>query len=275
MILRMVKSAIGLLVLIAIIAALVRLFEARFAFFPSAGVTTTPEQFGLGYDPLTIVTRDGERLRAWVLRPFAPGTIKPRAQVLYFHGNGGNLSIWAPILAGIARQGYSVFAFDYRGYGQSSGTPSERGLYRDVDAVLASFWSQVPADEKVVYWGRSLGGAMAAYASTVRAPSGLILESGFPDVRTLLGASPVMGVLSRFSTYRFPAAEFLSRSTSPVLVIHGDSDRVIDIDQGRALFERIAARKRFVTIPGGDHNDVSPRDPRLYWEAVNEFTAGL
>ena len=67
-----------------------------------------------------------------------PAEVAPRALVLYFHGNGGNLSVWLPILAGVAREGFTVAAIDYRGYGKSSGTPSEKGLYRDVDAALAS-----------------------------------------------------------------------------------------------------------------------------------------
>ena len=194
---------------------------------------------------------------------------------MYVHGNGGNLSIWAPILAGIARQGYSVLAFDYRGYGNSTGHPSERGLYRDVDAVIKRFWDGPRQDVPVVYWGRSLGGTMAAYAATVWVPDGLILESAFPDVRTLVRISPPMAVRSLFSTYRFPAAEFLQRVTSPVLVMHGDRDSVIPFGQGQALFEKIPGPKRFVTIRGGDHNDLTPPDPRVYWEAVDEFIVGL
>ncbi len=116
----------------------------------------------------------------------------------YFHGNGGNLSIWAPILAGIARQGYAVTAFDYRGYGNSTGRPSERGLYRDVDAIVERFWSEPRPAGPVVYWGRSLGRAMAAYAATVRAPDGLIRESTSPDVRSLVRTQPLLALLAVF-----------------------------------------------------------------------------
>jgi fermentation-respiration switch protein FrsA (DUF1100 family) len=273
-----------LLVLIVTIAVLVRLFESRLAFFPMSGESTTPQHFGLRHDVTTIATRDGERLRAWTLDA-APSTQvagggepqerRPRAHVVYFHGNGGNLSVWAPILAGVARQGYSVFAFDYRGYGNSSGRPTERGLYRDVDAVLEQFWKTHRPNGPVVYWGRSLGGAMAAYAASVRAPDGLVLESAFPDVRSLLRASILMAMLGRFSTYRFPAAAFMQRVSCPTLVLHGDADSVIPFAQGRALFDRIPGPKRFVAIPGGDHNDAQPRDPRTYWQSVNSFVAGL
>ena len=200
---------------------------------------------------------------------------EPRAQVVYFHGNGGNLSVWTPILAGIARHGYSVLAFDYRGYGVSTGRPSESGLYRDVDAVLERFWSATPQKSPVVYWGRSLGTAMAAYAATVRAPDGVILESGFPDARSLVRTSLPLAFLALFSTYRFPCAEFLRHVNVPVLVMHGDDDHIVPIALGRKLFDSCAGRKQFVTIRGGDHNDFMPNDPQVYWQAVHEFVASL
>jgi len=282
----MLKAALTLLVVVAAVWLLVRLLESRLAFFPLAGETVTPREFGLDYEASTIESADGERLWAWELQPAFTETgpkafaaevqgQRPLGRILYFHGNGGNLSLWAPVLAEIARHGYSVLAFDYRGYGRSTGHPTETGLYRDVDAVLERFWSGTDSSRPVIYWGRSLGVAMAAYAATVRAPDGLILESGFPDVRSLLGDSLLMSGLSRFSGYRFPAATFMQRVSAPALVMHGDDDRVIPYEQGRLLFERIRGRKSFVTIRGGDHNDASPRDARTYWAAVNDFSAGL
>ncbi len=264
------KLALALTFLVAVIALLVRLSESSFAFFPLAGETTTPNDFGIHHRAVSIATADGEQLGAWTMIHAAP-----RAQIVYFHGNGGNLSVWAPILAGIARQGYSVLAFDYRGYGKSTGSPSERGLYRDVDAVVKHFVEGQRQEVPVVYWGRSLGGTMAAYAATVRAPDGLILESAFPDVRTLVRSSLPMAIVSLFSTFRFPAVEFMQRVNVPVLLMHGDRDSVIPFSQGQALFEKIPGPKRFFTIRGGDHNDVAPRDPRAYWEAIVEFVASL
>jgi uncharacterized protein len=114
------------------LALAVRWLEPRLAFFPTAGEQETPAALGLIYESVTLTTQDGARLRAW----FLPNT-EARALVVYFHGNGGNLSVWLPILAGIQKQRFSIAAFDYRGYGVSTGRPSEQGLYRDVDAALA------------------------------------------------------------------------------------------------------------------------------------------
>jgi uncharacterized protein len=257
---------------LGVVALAVRWLEPRFAFFPSAGEDATPRDFGVEFEPVSIATRDGERLRGWWMRHPSP-----RASILYFHGNAGNLSMWAPILAGIVGRGYAVLAVDYRGYGLSTGQPSEQGLYRDVDAVVDYFSKHGSTNVPRVYWGRSLGVVMAAYASTVDSPDRLILESGFPSARSLLRDSPLMLGLSVFSSYRFPAAAFLERRTTPapVLVLHGDADRIVPFGHGRALFERISGPKQFVTIRGGDHNDASPAEPAVYWQAIDRFVDGL
>lgn len=268
----MLTPVLGVLAALILLAALVRLLEPRYAFFPMAGESVTPRELGMEYEALTINTRDGEQLHGWSLA--GPAV---RAHIFYFHGNGGNLSIWAPIVTAIARHGYTVLALDYRGYGLSTGRPTEQGLYRDVEAVVERFSRPSLTGVPVVYWGRSLGVAMAAYAATIRKPDGLILESGFPDARSLMRGSLLLRFLALFSSYRFPSTAFLNRLSTPVpvLVLHGDEDRIVSIAQGRALFDAITAPKQFVTVRGGDHNDLSPADADRYWEAVEGFIDSL
>jgi fermentation-respiration switch protein FrsA (DUF1100 family) len=117
---------------------------------------------------------------------------------------------------------------------------------------------------------------MAAYAATVAPPDGVILESGFPDARSVARTSPVLAALAVFSSYRFPTAEFMRRLSPalPTLVMHGDHDSIVPIELGRTLFARIDEPKMFVTIRGGDHNDQAPPDP-AYWPQVDRFVAGL
>lgn len=263
-------AALVLLLVGAGVAVTVRILEPRFAFFPARGEDVTPAALGVQYEMSTVTTEDGQHVHVWSLTHSSP-----RATIVYFHGNGGNLSVWAPILVGIQRHGYTVHALDYRGYGKSTGDPTERGLYGDVSAVVAWASPRLRAGVPVIYWGRSLGSTMAAYAATVRRPDGIIVESGFADARSLLKGSPPLSLLALFSSYRFPTARFLREAHAPVLVMHGDSDHVVPISAGRALFERVDEPKQFFIIGGGDHNDVVPPDPEAYWQTVGDFVSRL
>jgi len=262
------------LIWVAIIAVGLSLFvhwlEPRMAFYPDTGEDVTPHTFGVPFEPLTIQTADGERLRAWRM-----DASSPRARMLYFHGNGGNLSNWTPILTAIVRHGYSVAALDYRGYGLSTGQPTERGLYRDADAFVRAVWTDADGQVPTIFWGRSLGTAVAAYAATVRKPDGLVIESGFPQARALVRDSPILAFLSLFASYRFPTADYVNRARVPVLQMHGERDGVIPFELGRELYGRIEGSKQFVVIAGGDHNDAAPADPAAYWSAIDRFVAGL
>jgi fermentation-respiration switch protein FrsA (DUF1100 family) len=266
---------LGIIVLVAVgfvaLAWLVRVFEPRLAFFPFPGENRTPAEFGVPFTALTIHTADGEQLRGWHLaRPDAV------AQVVYFHGNGGNLSVWSDVLVGIVRRGYEVIAVDYRGFGLSTGSPTEPGLYRDVDATLATVDQKLRrADLPLIYWGRSIGTAMAAYGASRRAPDGVILEAGFPNARSIFSGNPVMTGLMMFGTYRFPTAEWMAQFDRPTLVLHGDADSIIPYRAGQQLFESLPGPKTLVTIAGGDHNDPEPRDAAHYWGAVKDFITSI
>ena len=251
---------------VLLVKLLVVSIEARLAFFPLRGIDATPRDRGIPYEELDVTTSDGETINAWLMTHESPA-----AEVLYFHGNGGNLSVWLPILEGIHRRGLTVLAVDYRGYGKSSGAPSERGLQRDAEAIVARFWERRTSRTPVIYWGRSLGASIGAYAATKRPPDGLILESGFPSASAIVRTNPIMAALALFSSYTFPTARLLERVDRPVLVIHGDRDSIIPFPLGEELFAAIKTDKRFYRIPGGDHNDSEPPDADAYWTEVRGF----
>jgi fermentation-respiration switch protein FrsA (DUF1100 family) len=259
------------LLFVLAVVVLVRMVEPRLAFYPFQGEPATPATAGVPIEAETIDTADGERLRLWRLRSAAP-----RGQIVYFHGNGGNLSLWSDVLVELWRRNLDVIAVDYRGYGLSTGRPSESGLYRDVDATLRFVHerARVP-NVPLVYWGRSLGATMSAYAASQRPPDGVVLEAGFPHVRAVLESSPLFWLLSWISSYRFPTERWMRTVDRPVLVIHGDRDSVIPYALGQRLFEGLREPKRFVTIKDGDHNDPAPVDPAVYWTPIDEFIASL
>jgi fermentation-respiration switch protein FrsA (DUF1100 family) len=265
----MTAAALAVVALVALTIA-VRWIEPRLAFFPLAGEDVTPASLGIPFRAHTIETADGERLRLWHLERDAP-----IARVVYFHGNGGNLSMWSDVLAGLWREGFDVVAIDYRGYGLSTGRPSETGLYRDVDACLAFVFERLPRVAPLIYWGRSLGTPLAAYGASRRPPGGVVLEAGFPSMRSVVETNAVLWALSWLSSYRFPTSRWMQWVQRPVLVIHGDRDSVIPYRLGQRLYDSHTGTKTMVTIRGGDHNDPSPAQPEIYWTAVRSFTRRL
>jgi fermentation-respiration switch protein FrsA (DUF1100 family) len=263
--------AMALVALVAV-QLVVWLLEPQMAFFPIRGVQETPAAFGLAYTDQCIPTPDGETLHAWWLdHP------KPRAQILFFHGNGGNLSLWLDVIAELRRRGFSVLALDYRGYGDSTGRPTERGLYVDANAAVDWFNSRLRTpDVPVIVWGRSIGTPVAASVSARQKPDALVLESPFADVGAISGVNPVMRFLLLFSSYSFPTLRLMEGYEGPLLVIHGDRDTIIPFRAGRDVFDRASTtRKEFVVIRGADHNDLHVVDPAGYWAAIDRFVSGL
>ena len=263
-----VAAIAGLVMFKALIGAL----EPRLVFFPSAGEDVTPASRGIAYEAVRIRTTDGERLVAWQLEPK-----DPIADVVYFHGNGGNLSVWLPVLAALHAHGLRVLAVDYRGYGLSSGRPSEEGVYRDAEAVVKHATAGQPksAGRPLVFWGRSLGGPIAAAATRVVRPDGLILESSFADKAAVVRSHPVLRMLNVFGAYRFETVKLLRDFSGPVLVIHGNRDSVVPFALGRELYDALGTSKQFIEISGADHNDLMDASRTDYWRPVLEFVGGV
>ena len=259
-------------VLIVSLKLLILWLEPRMAFFPLRGVQQTPENVGLPYTDVSIRTTDGETLHGWWLEH-----PEPRAQVIFWHGNGGNLSLWLEVIAGIRRRGFSVLAVDYRGYGASTGRPSERGIYRDAEATAGEFARRFRrGSAPVIYWGRSIGCPVAASSISTARPDALVLESPMPHVRAVLRTNPIMWALSFLSSYRFPTSRFLQGYDGPLLVIHGEVDSIVPLSAGQQVFENArTSRKTFVSIPGADHNDLHVVNSAAYWRAIDEFVAGV
>ena len=185
------------------------------------------------------------------------------AQVVYFHGNGGNLSLWADVLVGFWHQGLrrdrrrlSRLRPEHR---QAFGTgPLSR---RRCDASLCRRQPARP-DVPLIYWGRSLGTVMAAYAASRRAPSGIVLEAGFPSMRSVLETNPVMWVLSWVSSYRMSDRRVDGERQSAHARPARRPRQRHPLSPGAAPLRISAGPKTFVTIPGGDHNEPVPPDAR-------------
>jgi fermentation-respiration switch protein FrsA (DUF1100 family) len=264
-----VIAVVGVAVVVLLKLAVSRL-EPKMVFFPLPGEDDTPASLRIRYSAVKLRAADGVQIAAWQLEPD-----EPKADIVYFHGNGGNLSLWLPVYATLHSFAYRVLAFDYRGYGVSEGTPSERGLLLDAEAVARHAARARTSGRPLVYWGRSLGGPVAAAAARGAPPAALVLESTFPDKVSVVRWNPVFRLLNLFSSYRFDTVGPLRGFDRPVLIVHGDADTIIPYSLGQELFEKLDAPKRFVTLRDADHNDLFDARHEAYWTPIRAFIDAL
>jgi len=239
-------------------------------FYPLSRLDATPRDWGLDYQDVWVPTEDGVRLHGWYL----PSAESERV-LLFFHGNAGNISHRRDSIAIFHRLGLDVLILDYRGYGQSSGSPSEDGLYRDAGAAWTWLTEERGLDpSQIIVFGRSLGAIVAARLAAETGPAAVILESGFSSARD--AAHTLFPVLSRLVLlrYRLDAAAAVQQVRSPVLVLHSPDDEIIPYRLGRRLYEAANEPKRFVTLRGG-HNDGFLRSQPEYERALGELLATL
>jgi fermentation-respiration switch protein FrsA (DUF1100 family) len=240
----------------------------RLIFQPTPGVDLRPEALGLAAEELWLRSEDGVRLHAFRVPPQG----EPLGLALLFlHGNAGNASHRLPNAALLAGMGLDVLLPDYRGYGLSEGSPDEAGTYADARAALA--WLEREAGypaSRVLVFGRSLGGAVAVELARDRGLAGLVLESTFPSVAEVARASLGFG-LGPLLRGRFDAAAHIGAVRAPILMLHGDRDRIVPFELGRRLFERAPEPKTFETIHGAGHNDTVEVGGRPYLERLRAF----
>lgn len=234
------------------LALLLYIFQSRLVFYPEIDreVAATPSQAGLQYEDIHLKTSDGIGLHGWYI-PAA----QPRGTVLFLHGNAGNISHRLDSVQMFHRLGYNTLIFDYRGYGNSGGVPTEQGTYRDAEAAWRYLTEQrnIPSC-RIVLFGESLGGAVAAWLASREKPAALVIASGFtsvPDLGQQLYPYLPVRWLARI---RYDTREYLCSVTAPVLVAHSPEDEIIPFEHGRTLFAAANPPKQFLELAGGHNN---------------------
>ena len=217
---------------------------------PTRQLQARPSQIGLDYDEVRLTAEDGVSLHAWYIP--APDA---KLTLLFCHGNAGNISHRLDSIALFHKLGLNVFIFDYRGYGQSQGQPSEQGSYQDVQAAWDYLTNekQTPAG-RIVLFGRSLGAAVASHLATRVEPAALILESAFASVPEMAAKLLPLFPARWLARYRYDNVQNVQSIHAPLLVIHSEQDEIIPYAQGRAVFEAAHEPKSFLLLHGG-HND--------------------
>ncbi|MEV6432498.1 alpha/beta hydrolase [Nocardia sp. NPDC051463] len=220
-------------------------------YLPQRQIAQTPATLGLAYTELSIATADGETLHGW----WVPAR-RSIGHVLFAHGNAGNIGDRVPIFALLTEAGFDVLAFDYRGFGRSTGRPTEHGTYLDSRAARRVLLEQPGVDaDRVLYLGKSLGGAVMLELSTVHPPAGLILMSTFTGIRD--AARSVYPFLPRpLVPDAYPTLRRIPTLRAPVLLMHGDQDELLPLRHAERLYAAAPEPKRLVVVPGAGHNDL-------------------
>jgi hypothetical protein len=248
------------------IVAIVYFFQDRLLYFPSSEEACTPAVADLAFEDVYFEAGDGTPLHGW----YVPAR-EARATLLFCHGNGGNISHRLDSILIFHRLGLNVFIFDYRGYGMSRGRPSEQGT--EQDALAAWHWlakEKQVNPEKLIIFGRSLGGAVAAGLANTRGAAGLVLESSFTSYCDIGREHYPWLPVRLLARYRYATIEEMNGLSMPVLIVHSINDELVPFGHGRALYAACAGQKYFLEISGG-HNDGFLLSGDTYVQGLDRF----
>jgi len=239
----------------------------RLLYFPDRTMPPPPA----GVEERRFAAADGVSLHAW----YAPARHTDTAPagtapvLLWSHGNGGNVANREEIVLALATRGIDVLAYDYRGYGKSTGAPDEQGVYLDAEAAWDHLAQRGVPPERIVAFGESLGGAVSLRLAHRRRVAGVAVVSTFTRLKDV--ARVHYGPLAVLAGDQFDSLRLVHDLGVPLLVAHGEEDEIVPFALGRELFAAAREPKRFLAIPGAMHNDVFLATPLL--DAIAAFAS--
>jgi fermentation-respiration switch protein FrsA (DUF1100 family) len=258
-----------------VVLLLLRLSESRMLYVPGGTrrLIPPPPELALRVERVELTTADSVRIVSWVM----PADGGAGYWLLICHGNAGNISeAGRPFhYAGLRNLGLSLFAFDYRGYGESEGLPTEQGLYHDAEAAYGYLRNTLGVPpERIVVFGHSLGSAVAVELVGRVPAAGLILDGALTSVvdraQEIFPYAPIRWIAAS----RYSSIEKVGKLSLPKLFLHARGDNVVPFSHGRRLFEAAAEPKRFVALSGG-HGDTFEIDSAAYFGAIRRFVSEL
>jgi len=274
------KRLLNLLLLTLIgylfIVGIITLLQDQMIFHPSEDIWDSPESLDLPWTEHRVETPDGLLLHGWMIGDHKSGN-KP--VVVYSHGNAGNISGRLDIAGVIANQGAAVFLYDYRGYGKSDGSPTEEGVYVDGKSVINYLRADLEISvSQMIFYGQSLGGAVAARQASEFESSGLVLHSAFLSGKEV--ANDIYPFIPSFLiAVGFPVNKDLRQAKAErIMIMHSENDRIIPYSHGKELYqiakEDASRNVSFVELQGG-HNTGFSMTRDLYAESWKEFLTGI
>jgi fermentation-respiration switch protein FrsA (DUF1100 family) len=229
---------------------------------------------GIPYQDVFFPARNGKKLHGWYFSlPDASKT------VLISHGNAGNLTYRAGLVKLLLQAGASVFVYDYRGYGKSTGSPSLKGLCEDADAAYNYLVEKMEVQPKdIITFGESIGSGAACELAANRPCGAIILQSAYTSLPTL--AREKMPLVRMYPNWLFPGTKLdnlsiLKQPHPPLLLVHGEKDELISISHSEKLYEQAVGTKYLTRLPDAGHNDIYDVNYDQYLQSLTEFIASL
>ena len=266
------RTALVVGVIVLAVAAILWTQQRKLVYFPFGDVPA-PDAIGLAVgSPVTLSTSDGLTLNGW----YVTRTHEPVFTVIVFNGNAGNRAFRAPLADALARHGLAVLLFDYRGFGGNPGSPTETAIKADARAARMHVLARDDVDpRRIVYLGESLGSAVAAELAVAHPPAALILRSPFTSMADVGQVHYPFLPVKWLLRDRFATVDRIGAVRVPLLVIAGDRDRIVPVDQSRRLYEMANHPKSLLIIAGADHNDDTLLTGRAMIDGIVEFLRKL
>lgn len=266
-----IVRALGLITSLGILViATMLFFEDKFIFFPERypnGDWEAPVRERIPVQDVFLKTSSNATLHGW----YIPSPKSPLI-LIYFHGNAGNITHrwdWAKRLRSLNT---NIFLFDYRGYGKSSGTPTEKNLYEDAQRVYKYITKERKYQpHQIILYGESLGTAPACYLASQHKVRALILRSPFTNAKDMAEKILPLPFVQHIIRSRLPNDEYIQQAKCPVLVIHAGDDHVVPLWQGERVFQLAPDPKALIRLPDGNHNTIEEKHGETLLHEMNKF----
>jgi fermentation-respiration switch protein FrsA (DUF1100 family) len=241
----------------AVILSYLRAIEKKIIFYPTREIDFSPKELDLEFEEIFFKAKDNVELNAW----FLPNRTA-RYTVIFSHGNAGNISHRLEKLKFFYDLGCSCFIFDYRGYGKSKGSPSEKGLYLDAQAAYDYLLSRGIKPEQIIGYGESIGGAVTIDLASKNKMAAIIVDSSFSNARDMTSVIYPFLPYQIFSS-RFDSLNKIQSVKIPKLIIHSVNDEIVPYRLGKKLFDYAPGPKAVLAIRGGHNSCFFESEPAL------------
>jgi len=247
-------------------------WQSRYVYYPGRHIDNTPDSISLEFENVSVQTQDGETITGWYVPAGKSGSeAKKSHTVLVCHGNGGDIGDRVDTVKTLHDMGFNVLMFDYRGYGTSTGKPSEQGTYYDALAC----WNYLKTEKKaeaqdVIVFGQSLGGAIASWLAEQVHPGALMMESTLTSATAMAAKMFPYLPVRLFCSFKYDSLSRIGKIHCPVLIAHSRDDGTVPFEHGQKLFAAANEPKRFIEMTG-DHNSCGIDFDSSYRRIAAEF----